>query len=163
MNGALADDPARDAAYTAGLAERVTQAYRRDNVVLPTSVVAFAAFEQLRASARHGDLHRMLREASVCPVTLVRADLVIAIERLMGELRVFSARGGLRLGPEVRTNDAEAILGAALRVFATYHRVPVLTIEAGGIGVGEPRLLFYYRNRLDGYGLCGAPTLGAAP
>jgi glycerol-3-phosphate O-acyltransferase len=157
--GAVTVDPERDAAFTDGLAERVLCAYRRDNVVLPTSVVAFAAFEQLRARSRHTSLHRMLREAAVSARALPVSDLVATIERLIGEIRAIADRGAIRLGPDVRSSSPEALLDDALRVFATYHRLPVLARGPGGIVVGDARLLLYYRNRLDGYGLFGAQSL----
>ncbi len=163
VDGVVAADPARDAAFTAGLADRVLRAYRKDNVVLPTSLVAFAAFEQIRARSRHGSVHRMLREASVAPLTLRAANLLGAIESLRVEVRALADRGGIRLGPEVLTSRPDAILEHALRVFATYHPTAVLSRDHGGIVVGDPRLLYYYRNRLDGYGFLGAPTLGGAP
>jgi glycerol-3-phosphate O-acyltransferase len=161
-NGAVTADPERDAAYTEGLAERVLRAYRRDNLVLPTSVVAFAAFEQLRARSRHGSLHRMLLETTTAPVTLPVADLAVTIERLMGEIGLIAQRGGIRLGPDVRANGTGGILEHALRIFSTYHPTAVLSRVAGGIAVGDAALLLYYRNRLDGYGLLGAPSLGSS-
>jgi glycerol-3-phosphate O-acyltransferase len=162
-DGALVADPERDAAYTSALAERIVQRYRRDNVVVPTSVVAFAAFEQLRARDGHGDLHRMLREASVSRVTIPYANLIATTDRVIGEVRSIAARGEIRLAPAVQTGCAESVLDRALRLFSTYHRVAVLSRDAGGISVRDSKLLFYYRNRLDGYGLLGAPELGVRP
>jgi len=163
VNGAVVDDDARDASYTTLLAERVVEAYRRDHVVLPTSVVACATFDEMHARARHGELHRMLREASAFPVVLPMAEVVGAVDRVVSELRVIEGRGAIRLGPEVRTEGSEGIVASALRTLATYHHRAVLTREGDSITVGDPQLLFYYRNRLDGYGLRAAPSLGAKP
>ncbi len=48
---------------------------------------------------------------------------------------------------------------AALRSFGTYHTRPVVERRGVRLHVMDPKLLFYYRNRLDGYGLRGAPSL----
>jgi glycerol-3-phosphate O-acyltransferase len=162
-NGLVTADRERDAAFTDGLADRVLAAYRRDNVALPTSVVAFAAFEQLRARFRHSSLHRALRETAISAEPLPVADVIATLERLLGEIRAIAARGRIRLGPQVRSARPAAILDEALRHFSMYHPIAVLTRGPGGIMVGDARLLFYYRNRLDGYDLLGTPSLGAAP
>jgi glycerol-3-phosphate O-acyltransferase len=161
VDGEIAEDAARDASYTTLLAERIAAAYRRDNVAIPTSVVAFAAFEGLRARSRHRELHRMLREASASPATLPFAETVATVGRIMRELRALEAGNAIRLSPEVRAGDAGALVASALRTFATYHHRAVLAREGDLLAIGDPQLLFYYRNRLDGYGLLDTPSLGA--
>jgi glycerol-3-phosphate O-acyltransferase len=48
---------------------------------------------------------------------------------------------------------------AGLRSFGTYHTHPVVERRGVRLYIGDSKLLFYYRNRLDGYALRGAPTL----
>ena len=60
-DGRVVDDPARDAEYTRVLGERIVASYRRDNVALPTNVLAFALLELLRRDLAQPDLFRMLR------------------------------------------------------------------------------------------------------
>ena len=52
-------------------------------------------------------------------------------------------------------------LAERVREQLTQPRVAVLLEDrvVGSLQVGDPGLLFYYRNRLDGYGLLGSPTL----
>lgn len=161
VDGEVAQDDARDAAYTRHLAARVVEAFHRDHVVLPSSAVSFAVFEVLRSRARHHDVHRLLREASTWPTPLPTSEVLAAIDRVTGALRALAARGAIRLGAEVRESNAPSLLESALRTLSIYHRPhPVLARREGAIAIGDPQLLFYYRNRLDGYGLSGA---GAAP
>jgi glycerol-3-phosphate O-acyltransferase len=47
----------------------------------------------------------------------------------------------------------------ALATFATYHPKPALERRGERLHVGDATLLFYYRNRLEGYGLLDAPAL----
>ncbi len=161
-DGVVVEDAARDASYTTLLASHVARAYRRDHVALPTSVVAFAVFEELRARSPCGELHRMLREASTARVALPMGTVCAAVARVTGELRALAARGEIGLGPEAAAWDADALVTSALRTFATYHPRPVLSRDGDCVVVGDAALLFYYRNRLDGYGLLGAPSLGVA-
>jgi glycerol-3-phosphate O-acyltransferase len=55
--------------------------------------------------------------------------------------------------------DVGPLLRAALSSFGTYHSKPVIERRGIRLHVCDSKLLFYYRNRLDGYGLRDAPTL----
>ena len=54
---------------------------------------------------------------------------------------------------ELRAKGAAAVLEQGAATLSRYHRVPALTREGARLHVGDPTLLLYYRNRLDGYGL----------
>jgi glycerol-3-phosphate O-acyltransferase len=152
--GALTVDPPRDAEYTRMLAERVAAAWRQGVVPLATHVVAFAVFERLWRDGRARDLTRFLTDvapdASVDEV-IVEAD----VAKLLEELRKLAGAGVLQ--PPV-DDEAKVAIARAMRTFATYHERPVLEREGGRLRVGDPSLLAYYRNRLDGYGLLGVPA-----
>ena len=44
----VAEDAARDSVYTASVARRLVDTFQKENVALPTNVVAFVFFELLR-------------------------------------------------------------------------------------------------------------------
>ncbi len=58
--------------------------------------------------------------------------------------------------PPSTTWAPERVLNEGLRYFGTYHRSPVLSRRGDRLFPGDAKLLHYYRNRLDGYGLDGA-------
>jgi glycerol-3-phosphate O-acyltransferase len=158
VEGVVTDDPARDAEYTRLLARRILETYRRDNVALATSVVSFALLELLRRDSRQPDLFRFLRELgpeSARPRAAVEAE----VDALVAELRALAAAGRIQLDPLVRTGPARALVEQAARTLATYHPAPALALRGESVRVGDADLLFFYRNRLDGYGLRGAPPL----
>jgi hypothetical protein len=74
----------------------------------------------------------------------------------LNDLSVLERRGLIRLAPALRRADEERILEEALATFATYHVVPVMERRSDRLVVGDPGLLLYYQNRLDGYGLLQA-------
>ncbi len=155
VDGAPVEDEARDAEYTRALAERIVATYRRDTVALPTSVLAFAVFDRLRSRAQQPDLFRFLRglgpDAGL-DVTLVVDD----VERLLRELVQRASSGEITLEAGLEGLGADGLVREALGTFGTYHAKPVLELRAGRVVVGDPNLLFYYRNRLDGHGLVGS-------
>jgi len=154
VGGQLAEDDARDAELTRLLAARVAASYRRDNVALPTSLVALALFEHLRRACEDPNLFRFVRNLG--PDSHARADEILRdVGRGLDELRALARAGTLRLGRDLEGADAPKVLARAVDTFATYHRTPVVARQGDQLCVGDPGLLLYYRNRLDGYGLLG--------
>jgi glycerol-3-phosphate O-acyltransferase len=152
VDGTLADDDARDAEYTRMLAERIVAAYRADTVALPTTILAFAIFELLRRRRPELDVYHLLRELGCEPAVPIAAART-EVDALLAELRVLRVRGAVRLGSEAR--DAEAVIEEGLKTFGIYHSPSVLTRRDDQVVVGNPNLLFYYRNRLDSHALRG--------
>jgi glycerol-3-phosphate O-acyltransferase len=153
-------DAARDAEYTRMISARLIEAYRRDTFALPSSVLAFAVFERLRRAAAQPDLFRLLgaiHPDTFLPLDAVRSDVALLCE----ELRGLESRGRVRLTEELRSSAPswDRVVWRALDVFAAYHRVPAVELKGDRLRVGSASLLFYYRNRLDGLGLLGAPEL----
>jgi glycerol-3-phosphate O-acyltransferase len=159
-DGRVAPDAERDAEYTRTLAARLAAAYQRSSRPCATHVVAHAAFDLLRAGAHQPDLFRLLgRREPWAPIP--RAALEQGVGRVAAELDRAAAEGRIRADHGAAGRTAPQVLDEALRTFATYHATPVLR-GSSEIEVGDARLLFYYRNRLDGYGLCGASSLVGA-
>lgn len=157
QRGAIVEDPARDAAYTETLEREILRAYERDNVAQPTWLLAFCALEYHRQRHPAHDLFRLLREllrGTRLPLEPVRA----LFSRALDELSQREHEGRVTLGDELR-EGASAAFDRALALFATWHERPVLRLRDGALELGEPSLLYYYRNRLDALGLLGAQSL----
>jgi glycerol-3-phosphate O-acyltransferase len=165
IDGKLVDDPIRDAEYTRELERRILAEYRRENVIHSTHVLAFACFELLRRRRPELDLYRLLgsigadaRLDGPSP-SLALPEVEDELAELLAELRAWARADRIRLSDTVAEADLGEFVRAALRNFGTYHHRPVLERRGIRLHVGDAKLLFYYRNRLDGYGLRGAPTL----
>jgi len=160
--GRVVEDAARDAEYTRVLGGRIVASYRRDNVALPTNVLAFAVLELQRRDLAQPDLFRMLR--TIGPDTGLDETRVEAeVEKLLAQLRVLEHDEKIHLSDELRTTDGRAVVARGLRGLATYHTTPVVVRQGTQLVVRDADLLFYYRNRLEGYGLLDAPRLYPAP
>lgn len=152
VNGEQAVDDARDARLSGRLAVSVLEAYRRDNVAVPTSVTAFALFARLRAASREPSVFRFVRNLG--PEQGVPVDEVLRdVDRTLDELGHLARAGAIQLGRDLDGAQSRPVLGQALATFGTYHAAPVVERRADRLFVGDAGLLFYYRNRLDGYGL----------
>jgi glycerol-3-phosphate O-acyltransferase len=152
--GAVVRDPQRDRAYTARLAQSICQAYRRDNTVLSTHLVAKVAWELLRAQhPGRDDVQVALTGDAGC--RLAWTDLLAALDRATTAVEELAAAGQIHEALPAQgkaASRAEAILELALARFARFHSRPVLAPEGDALVVA-PRLALYYANRLAGYGL----------
>jgi glycerol-3-phosphate O-acyltransferase len=162
VDGKVVEDAARDAEYTRSLEQRILAEFAKENVVYPTHVLAFACFELLRRAHPEIDLYRLIGSIDAGQ-GLPLPDVEREIETLLDELQRCSANNLIRLSSilaeAIDNDDIAALLRAALRSFGTYHAKPVIERRGVQLHVCDPKLLFYYRNRLDGYGLRGAPAL----
>jgi glycerol-3-phosphate O-acyltransferase len=153
-------DFARDAQYTRELGEAICAEYKNDTVAMATHLVAAAAFATLARSLRRGpagegpprkeDLFVLLRQDDVL---VPRAQLVADVDLLVERAREMAGRGQLVLGPSVAHASAESIVSEALRAFAGYHTREVIAPRGNDLVLADPRLLFYYQNRLAAHGL----------
>ncbi|MDX2088784.1 MAG: 1-acyl-sn-glycerol-3-phosphate acyltransferase [Kofleriaceae bacterium] len=159
-DGHVVTDPARDAEYTRALGERIVANYHRDNVALVTNVLAFSLLELLRRDLCQPDLFRMLR--TIGPDNGIAVERVEAeVATMLEQLRGLEREGKIHLDEGLGASAGD-VVARGLEGLGTYHATPVALRRGAQIVVLDADLLFYYRNRLEGYGLLGAPRLCAA-
>jgi len=156
--GEVVADAARDAEYTRMLAGRIVESYRINNIACATHVVSFALFHYFWQKLKTPDIYRFLRLVGE-DVSLPEEEFLQVLDKLLHELRTRADAGEIRLEHILRNARSEDILRYALGPLGFYHTTPVVRQEDGRIIVGDANLLFYYRNRLEGYGLLGEPNL----
>ncbi len=151
-NGIPRSESQRDQEYTRELGRSLVRAYMRHNVILSTHVAAFAAFHILRKRNPSYDLYRFLRtEGKDSGVD--RIEAITAIASLLDALRTMDADGKLQLEPFLTDASAEKVFETAMAHFRTYHDGRTLRVEEDKVFSLDMKLLYYYRNRLDHYGL----------
>ncbi|MBM4387340.1 MAG: 1-acyl-sn-glycerol-3-phosphate acyltransferase, partial [Deltaproteobacteria bacterium] len=151
-NGKAATDSQRDGAYTEELAQRIRQAYISGSTLLTTQAAAFVVFEMLFRKSASGDLFKFLRdEAYNMSVPFEEAER--ALQGILERLGKMEKSGGVKLEETVRNGSAFDVLMNAVKYFGLYHKKPVIVRKGNRLFTMEPDLLYYYRNRLSGYGL----------
>jgi glycerol-3-phosphate O-acyltransferase len=144
-------DAARDAEYTREVGEVICKAYVKETVIMPTHVVAAAAFARLRQISPRPDLFTVMRQRD--SLLIPRDELAADVRNLKDQLVEKEKRGEVVCGDFLRTASGGDLVERALRAFAGYHTTPVLESRREGISVQDPTLLFYYQNRLASHGL----------
>jgi glycerol-3-phosphate O-acyltransferase len=154
-NGKLTEDPGRDAEFTREVGNKVVDAFQRDTVISSTNIAAWTVFEKLRRLSPDPDFYRFLRTGAdgvSIPMTEVYQD----VEKTLKAVRLLEQRGKLRLSESGKRADAQVVVDKALALFGSYHTKPALQRHGDRMFPKDMNLLYYYRNRLWGYGLNGA-------
>lgn len=149
--GELKDDEQRDAEYTKILGERIVENYYKYNIVLTSHLVCFTVFELIRKKYKGVDIFTLLR-TPVEDVSIPYVDVVDGVNRLKDKLKEMQEAGEVQLSPELRWN-ADKIIEHGMKNINLYHTASPLIKEGSNMGSEDLKLLYYYRNRLDGYGL----------
>ncbi len=150
--GELRKEPQRDQEYTRRLGGRLTEQFHKGNTVLTSHVVAFVFFETLRKKYPEFDLFRFLR-LSLVQRTMVYADFLIAVEYYHRLLVQRAQRGDFILSTELQVLPLKEWVRDGIQQLGLFHHVAVLKVYKGMIKTEDMNLLYYYRNRLSGYGL----------
>ena len=152
VEGVVAHRPQRDQEYTRELGRSILETFHRDNVAMSSHVAAFAAFEALALLHPKYDLYRLLRTEG--PDHAVELRVVLGhIESLMPRLRDMEARGEILLAPDLRIANANEVFSVAMEHFRSFHNREVIRLDGEKVHTRNMKLLYYYRNRLDHYGL----------
>ncbi len=151
--GVLKYDTQRDAVYTKMLSEGILKAFRKNNVALPENVIAFAAFKTFQKKHHNSDLYSVLRMAEEFR-ELTMEELTTAVKKLVKELSKMEHKGEIRLDPIVLAEDVNEMIKYASKKLGVYHnKRPLLITKSGTIKCQDMKLLLFYHNRLEGYGL----------
>ncbi|MCA9541838.1 MAG: 1-acyl-sn-glycerol-3-phosphate acyltransferase, partial [Myxococcales bacterium] len=142
-------DAARDAEYTRQAGAEVGAAFLRETVILPTQFLGWLLFERERRTAPHLDLFALLRTTSNDRHDLT--ELCSDAERVRARLVKMEAAGQVHLDATVRHGPIDEVIEGAVRTFGMYHLRSAVERADGALIVRDPKLLFFYGNRLAGW------------
>ncbi len=151
-NGQLREDSQRDFEYTKILSERIVHAFHRYNTVMASHVVAFTAFRLIQKRHPDLDLYQLLRLPE--EDRLWEWDTVAsAMTRVTAEIRYRCDRNELFREP-ILDQPTDIAMRHGIRNLGIYHDKRALRINKQGnqITSDDLRLLYFYHNRMDGYG-----------
>jgi glycerol-3-phosphate O-acyltransferase len=124
--------------------------FHQENTVLSSHLVAFSYFETLRTQYPELDLFRFLR---LTPEqrTLPREKFFSRAEHHREELLRKASAGELHACPEITSSPNWIEEG--VRQLGQFHDAAVIRVSGDEVTTDDLSLLYYYRNRLAGYGL----------
>lgn len=151
-NGQITDDDQRDGEYARMLSEHIIQEYRRINLVFSSHLVAFTAFELFKQQHKKLDLYEFLRIPEE-DLTISYSHFTTTIEQLREKLQEMKVEGKLDLPPHMQL-PVDDLVQHGLNNLGLYHaRKTLKKNKKGDLVTEDMKTLFYYHNRLNGYGL----------
>lgn len=151
-NGKVSVDLQRESEYTKQLGERIVERYYKDNIVLTSHLVAFAAFQILKNKNPRLDLYALLRlppDDYVFPKATMRG----VVDQLRDRLIEMAEREEVKLSEQLMC-DVDRLIQDGIKSLGTYHLAKPLRFTKDGQIVSESfKVLYFYHNRLEGYEL----------
>jgi glycerol-3-phosphate O-acyltransferase len=133
------------------LGEKISQRYHAENVVLSSHLVAFSFFQALRRQYPTLDLFRFLR-LSHSQRVVQKDRFYIEAERCFDMIKKAADQGKIHLSETLRCGDVKIWVEDGVRQLGLFHDAKVVKFSDGVITTEDMNLLYYYRNRLTGYG-----------
>lgn len=151
-DGVVTIDAQREEEYTNMLGKRIVEEFHKINRVFSSHLVAFTAFELIKAENKKLDLFELLR--------LPEEDLVIeykvfseACQRVLTKIYELKAQGLINTAPHLNAAIEEIIRHGMDNVGMYHAKRPLIRDENGAITTQDMSLLYFYHNRLTGYDL----------
>ena len=150
--GEMVADIQRDEQYTRMLGEKIVERYHAENHVFSSHLVAFVAFEILKKRFAHFDLYALLRIPEEDRQLPVRQYMEV-FERILDKLWQMKAQERVMMAEHMK-QDPMDILRHGIKNLGLYHaKRPLSFLKGGDLTSENLNLLYYYHNRLEGYGL----------
>ncbi len=145
-------DKQREEEYTRMLASRIVQQYNKIARVFSSHLVAFAAFEILRKRNKQLDLFSLLRLPDE-ELIITYNELKKGCKSLKNKIIERTEKGEMSVAEHMH-EDIDSIIEHGIYNVGMYHsKRPLIKTKSGDITTMDMNLLYFYRNRLDGYGL----------
>lgn len=151
-DGKISENLQRESEYTIMLAQRIVERYHKENIVLSSHVVAFAAFSILLKENPKLDLFGVLRlppEEYHFPKRIMQE----IVSQLQSILIKMEQAGRIKLSRQIKGKTA-ALISDGVRNLGIYHPEKPLQLTRNGQLISEDfKLLYFYYNRLVNYQL----------
>ncbi|MBS1682774.1 MAG: 1-acyl-sn-glycerol-3-phosphate acyltransferase [Bacteroidetes bacterium] len=151
-SGELTIDRQREDEYTRMLSQRIVSEYHKINRVFASHLVSFIAFEMWQKKFSQLDLFNLLR--------LPEEDLEIdyqefraTFKRVRKQIYLLKEQDKIKIASHLKGKSDLAIMRGIDNAGVFHLNRPVLKNKKGNIVTKDLSLLYYYHNRLVGYGL----------
>lgn len=151
-DGELKDDHQRNEEYVKMLGDKIVSQYFKYNVIMTSQLVAFTAFEIIRKNNRKLDVFGLLRLPPE-DTFIAYDEFVKTCGRIRDKLLAMERNSEVKLTHSMN-RDIGFIVERGLQQVGLYHtRRPLVKKQNGDIMSSDLKLLYFYHNRLEGYGL----------
>lgn len=151
-NGKITVDNQREREYTRMLSQVIVKEYHRINKVMASHIVAFAGFIMLRKQFPKLDFYNFLRLPEE-ELSINYNDFKNSITIIRDRILELHSKGEVGISDNI-DSPVDEIIKTGLSNVGMYHVArPLILNKIGEIITQDLNTLYYYHNRLDGYGL----------
>ena len=144
-------DAQRENEYVRFLSRRIVEEYHKYNRVFASHLVAYTAFKMLERKNPKLDLYHILRLPDE-DLELDYEEFKKNFKRLRRRIEKLYAKGQVDMADHMKDKAGDAI-EHGLQNVGLYHDQRPLIRKGDKIIVQDTNTLFYYHNRMNGYGL----------
>lgn len=150
-DGQINIDPQREQTYVRILANRIVEEFHKYNQVFASHLVAYTAFKMMERKNPKLDLYTILRLPDE-DLVIEYAEFRAAYKKLKKRILKMHRKGKIGVAEHFKNKTNSAIL-TGLENVGMYHAQRPLIKKGDKIIIQNPSTLYYYHNRLVGYGL----------
>lgn len=150
--GKVTVDQQREEEYTNMLGRRIVEEFHKINRVFSSHLVAFVGFELIKAKNNKLDIFDLIRlpdDYILIPYDEFKSACQLVMDRIM-ELK---SQGMIDIAPHMKRSMDEIIAHGIDNVGMYHAKRPLIKDHQGDIATEDMSLLYFYHNRLHGYGL----------
>ncbi len=150
--GKVTVDQQREEEYTNMLGKRIVEEFHIINRVFSSHLVAFVAFEIIRKMNSKLDLFDLIRLPEE-DIAIPYAEFKEACQMVLDRIFELKSQGKIDVAPHLK-RDMDAIITHGIDNVGMYHaKHPLIWDKQKNIATEDMSLLYFYHNRLHGYGL----------
>lgn len=151
-DGKITVDKQRENEYTRKLGKKIVAEFHKINRVFSSHLVAFTAFQMIKSQNGKLDLFNLLRLPEE-DVSLPYEAFRDGCQKVLDRIYELEKEDKIRMAPHLR-QEIDQLIAHGLANVGMYHaKRPLLKNEKGEIITEDFNLLYFYHNRLEGYGL----------
>ncbi|MEP1956505.1 MAG: glycerol-3-phosphate acyltransferase, partial [Algoriphagus sp.] len=150
--GEVTIDNQREEEYTNMLGKRIVEEFHKINRVFNSHLVAFVAFEIIKQRNKKLDLFDLLRIPQE-DISIPYEEFKASCQLVLDKIKELKSQGLINTAPHL-SKDLDEIIKRGIENVGMYHsKRPIIEDKNGDIGTDDMSLLYFYHNRLTGYGL----------
>lgn len=151
-DGKITVDQQREEEYTHMLGKRIVAEFHKINRVFSSHLVAFVGFELIKAKNNKLDIFDLIRLPEE-DISMSYEEFKVACQRVMDRILELKAQGMIDIAPHMKRTMDEIITHGVDNVGMYHAKRPLIRDNQGDIATEDMSLLYFYHNRLHGYGL----------
>ncbi len=152
LDSEINKDNQREKVYTQILAGKIIERYYKENIILSSHLLAFVAFRLAYNQFDGISVYEMMNRLNK-KFGIGADELHGELSTVIAQLKIKEIEGELMLSDVVRSGATETIKEGLDKLGLFHQTRPLYRKNVKEIGSENLKLLFYYHNRLSGFGI----------